>query len=169
MSFEYLRLINTITCLYDQKPVRWLPIVFLSTSPSRTPPSCVLCHHRDPPNVAFQGKLLQCGHKQDIVAPPCPPTGAMMRRKLSVLLIMLSCTMLIFLASSCATCSKASLILSKAHSAASTSFLKVFLYSSQFPPFKAMKPFFIILSVQSVSWQHFTCSKYSLAGDPSCH
>ena len=35
--------------------------------------------------------------------------------------------------------------------------------------FTAVKPFFIIGSLQSVSWQHFTCSKYSLAGDSCCH
>ena len=50
----------------------------------------------------------------------------MMRRKWSVLLIMVSCTMLMFLASSCATCSKASLILSKATSVAFRSFMRVF-------------------------------------------
>ena len=37
------------------------------------------------------------------------------------------------------------------------------------PLLKARKPCFIILCVQSVSLQHFTCSKYSLAGDSSCH
>ena len=42
------------------------------------------------------------------MTPPCPPTGAMMRRKLSVLLITIFCTMLNFPASSCATCSNAS-------------------------------------------------------------
>ena len=54
---------------------------------------------------------------------------------------MISCTVLSFLASSCATCSKASFILSKAHSVAFTSALKVPLYSSQSPLFRAMKAF----------------------------
>ena len=60
---------------------------------------------------------------------------------------MSSCTVLIFLASFFATCSKASLILSEAHSVAFTSVLKMLLYSSQSPLFRTIKP----------------CSKYSLA------
>ena len=43
MCFEYLSMINIISCLCDQKPVRLLPIVFLSTY--RTPPSCMLFLH----------------------------------------------------------------------------------------------------------------------------
>ena len=39
------------------------------------------------------------------------------------------------------------------------------LYSQQPPPFIAKKACFIILEMQSVSLQHFTCFKYSLAGD----
>ena len=63
----------------------------------------------------------------------------MMRPRYSVLLFMISSTMLSFLPSSFATCLKASFVLSKAHSV--TSFLKVFLYSSQSPPFRAVKAF----------------------------
>ena len=65
------------------------------------------------------------------------------------LLIILSCTMLNFSASSCAACSNASFFLSKAHSVAFTSTLKMPQYSSQSPLFRAVKPFFII----------FPCSK----------
>ena len=70
------------------------------------------------------------------MTPPCPPTGAMMRRKKSVLLGMISCTLLTFSGSSCAPFSKASFILSKAHSEAFIIFLKLSLYSSQFPFFR---------------------------------
>ena len=70
----------------------------------------------------------------------------------------------------CSTFSKASLILSTAHSVAFTLVLKVFfLYSSHSPLFNAEKQCFIILWVQSLSLQHFTCSKYSPAGDSCCH
>ena len=62
------------------------------------------------------------------------------------LLIMISCTVLGFLASSCATCSKASFTLSKANSVAFTSVLKMLLYSSH-PLLRAIKPCFIILCV----------------------
>ena len=93
----------------------------------------------------------------------------MMRRKKFVLFVMISWTVLSFPASSFATFSKASFILSKAHSVTFTSFLKVFLCSSQSPLFRARKHCLIILCVQSVSLQHFTCSKCSLAGDSSCH
>ena len=59
-------------------------------------------------------------------------------------------------------------ILSKAHSVALISTLKMFLYSSQFPPFNAKYPYFIILGAQSVSALLFTCSRYSLARDSRC-
>ena len=52
------------------------------------------------------------------MTPPCPPTGATIRRKQSVLLSTISFTMLIFSVSSCATNSNASFILSKVHSKA---------------------------------------------------
>ena len=81
---------------------------------------------------------------------------------------MISCTMLIFSASSFATKSNASFILSKAHSEALIFPYGLFVFF-HVPFFKAVKPFFIIGSLQSVSWQHFTCSKYSLAGDSCCH
>ena len=82
---------------------------------------------------------------------------------------MISWTVLSFLASSFATFSKAAFILSKTHSVTFTSFLEVLLYSSHSPLFNAKKPCFIILCVQSVSLQHFTCSKYSLTGNFCCH
>ena len=77
--------------------------------------------------------------------------------------------MLIFSVSSCTTHSNASFILSKAHSEPVTSFLKVFWYSSHGPFFQSVKPLFIIDSLQSVSWQHLTCSKYFLTDESCCH
>ena len=47
--------------------------------------------------------------------------------------------------------------------------LKMILYSAQSPPFRALKPFFIILSVRLVSSPRLTCSKSSSTGDSSCH
>ena len=58
-------------------------------------------------------KQLQCGHKYDRVTPPCPPAGAMIRRKKSVLFNVSPCTRLKLPASSFAIFSKASRILSK--------------------------------------------------------
>ena len=51
MCFEDLGLLNAITCLYDQKPVRLLPSVFLSTD--RAPPIVAPFSLRDPPDVCF--------------------------------------------------------------------------------------------------------------------
>ena len=79
------------------------------------------------------------------------------------------CTMFNLPASSFATFSNASRILSKAHSVALISTLKMILYSSQPPPFNAKYPCFIILGVQSVSTLLFTCSNYSLARDSRCY
>ena len=42
-------------------------------------------------------------------------------------------------------------------------------FHSHSPLFRARKPCFIILCVQSVSLHHFICSKNSLAGGASCH
>ena len=77
--------------------------------------------------------------------------------------------MLSFRASSCSTCSKASFILSKGHAVPFTSTLKCFEILPSLHFFRATKPCFIILCVQSVSLQHVTCSMYFLAGDSSCH
>ena len=66
--------------------------------------------------LSSTGKLLQFGHRHDRVTPPGPPAGAMIRRKKSVLFNIIPCTMLNFPATSFATISEASCILSKAHS-----------------------------------------------------
>ena len=84
---------------------------------------------------------MQFGHRYDIATPPCPPTGAIMRRRQSVLLNMISWTMLIFSASSFATKSKASFILSKAHSEAVIFLVTVSLYSSHVPYLKSGEAF----------------------------
>ena len=63
------------------------------------------------------------------------------------------CTVLSFLASSFATFSNASCFLSKAHSVAFASTLKIPSYSSKSPRFNAKKAYSIILGVQSVSSQ----------------
>ena len=64
MGFEDLGLIDTFTCLYDQKPVWLLSIVFLHTS--RTTNCCAL-FPRDPPDAVFQGETAavqtQVGHR----------------------------------------------------------------------------------------------------------
>ena len=62
---------------------------------------------------------------------------------------MISWTVLSFLASSFATFSKASFILSKAHSVAFTSVLKMLSYSSRSPPFNAKK---------ACEYNHYHCS-----------
>ena len=51
MRFEDLGLLNIVTCLYDQKPVRLLPVALFSTNCA--PPFCGFSP-RDPPNVVFQ-------------------------------------------------------------------------------------------------------------------
>ena len=52
MCFDEHGLVDTFTCLYDQKPVWLLPIVFLSTD--RAPPLVAPLSPRDPPDVVFQ-------------------------------------------------------------------------------------------------------------------
>ena len=164
---EDLSLVDTFACLHHQQPV-WRPsIIFFHGS--HTTNWCAFSPLRPAKRSLPQDTCLQCGHKYDIVTPPGPPVGGMMRRKQFVLLNIPSCTVLSFLASSFATFSKASCSLPKAHSGAFAWTLKIPLYSSQSPPFNARKARFIILRVQSVSLQHFTCSKYSLAGDSRCH
>ena len=100
-----------------------------------------------------RGKLLHFGRRYDIVILPCPTAGAMMRRGWSVLFNIIPCTMLNLPASSFATLSKASRILSSGHSVALTSTLKMLLYSSQSPRNAHLS----------------TCSTYYLAGDSRCH
>ena len=81
----------------------------------------------------------------------------MMRRKSSVHLMMISWSVLSFLASSLATFSKASFVLSKAHSVTFTSFLKVFFCILPTLHFATKtEACLTILCVQSVSLQHFT-------------
>ena len=83
---------------------------------------------------------------------------------------MISWTVLSFFASSFATFSKASYILSKAHSVAFTSVPKMLLYSSQPPPFNARNSCFkSFWEHNQYHCHHFTCSKNSLAGDSCCH
>ena len=60
MSFEDLGLIDTFTCLYDQKPVWLLPIVFFSTVCHQLLCSVLPETHQ---MWSSNGKLLQCGHK----------------------------------------------------------------------------------------------------------
>ena len=60
MRSEDLGLINTFTCLHHQEPVWWLPVELFSTD--RAPPIVTPFSPRDPPDVVFKGKLLQCGH-----------------------------------------------------------------------------------------------------------
>ena len=50
-----------------------------------------------------------------------------------------------------------------------TSTVTMLLYSSHSPILKSKKACVIILGVQSVSPQHFICSRYSLASDSLCH
>ena len=67
-----------------------------------------------PPAMSGLCQLMRMAlRKFDIASPPCHPASSMMHRKQSVLLLMVSWTMLSFLASSFATCPKASFILSK--------------------------------------------------------
>ena len=80
---------------------------------------------------------------------------------------MFSWTVLSFYASSFATFSKASSVLSNSHSETFTSFLKVFFGFFPISTFQGEKAVLHHLCVQSVSLQHFTCSEYSLAGDSS--
>ena len=158
---------GTVACLHHQQPVGRSPIMFFSTDCA--PPAAMLLPSLNPPHVVLQGKLLQLGHRYDIVTPPCPPAGAMMRRSKSVLFNIIHCTMLNLPASSSTTFAKASRILSKAHSVAPTSTLKMLKCASHSPLFQRKKASFIILGVQSVSVQHFTCSRSSLAGDSCGH
>ena len=62
MSFEDLGLIDTFTCLYDQKPVWLLSIVFLHTSRTTN-----ALFPRDPPDAVFQRETAavrtQVGHR----------------------------------------------------------------------------------------------------------
>ena len=162
MRFEDLGLIGTFACLHHQQPV-WRPPNHIYLHKSHTTSWCASSQLRPTKRSLPEEKLLQCGHKYDIVTPPCPPAGAMMRRKWSVLLN-------IFLHGTQLSC----LIFRR--------LFEGFLYSvkgpfrgfcldsvSQSPPFNAKKACFIILGAQAVSLQHFTCSKYSLASDSCCH
>ena len=87
-----------------------------------------------------------------------------------ILFNIIPCTMFNRPASSLAVFSKASRVVSKAHSVAFISTLKMlFIHSSHSPPFNAKYQYFIIWGVQSVFALLFTCSRYSLAGDSRCH
>ena len=79
-------------------------------------------HHQQPLG------LLQFGRRYDIVTPSGSPAGAMIRRKKSVLFNIIPCAMPNLTASSFATFSHASRILSKAHSVALTSPLKMLFF-----------------------------------------
>ena len=70
----------------------------------------------------------------------------------SVLLNKISCTMF--------TLSKASCTLSKVHSVALISPLKMLLYSFQYPPFNAKYQYFVTLGVRSVSHLHIIGSHH---------
>ena len=82
---------------------------------------------------------------------------------------MLSWTMLSFLASSFATFSKASFILSKVHSAAFTSVLKVLLYSPQSPSFQRKERLFhhSVSTISIIAALHLL--QALLAGDSCCY
>ena len=127
-------------CLYDQKSVWLLPIVFLSTD--RTPPIVAPFPSWDPPDIVFQGETVavraQIGHCDSSLSSNWrDDTPQVISTSNHDLLhnAQLFCLIL------CYSRSKASLILSKVHSEAFTSFLKAFLYSSQSPPFRSVKPF----------------------------
>ena len=70
MRFEDLGQVNTFACLHHQEPVWFPPSIFFSTD--RTLPMCVLFTPETHQTWSSIGKLLQCGHKYDIVTPPCP-------------------------------------------------------------------------------------------------
>ena len=112
MRSEDPGLINTFPCLHHQEPVWLLPIVVFLRRSRTTNLNAV--SPRDPPNAVFHWETVTMRDKYNIVTPPCLlSVGAMMRRRYSVLLIMISWTVLSVLASSFATFSKASFILSK--------------------------------------------------------
>ena len=155
MRFEHLCLTGTDTCLHHQQPVGCTPIICF---PTDCAPSTAVT--RSLPRE----KLLQCGHRFDRVTPPCPPAGAMIRRRKSVLFSKTPCTMFNLPASSFATCSKASRFFFKgpfrrAYFNLEGSF--VFLPISVFLTHGIqISPFWWL---QSVSALLFTCSRYSLA------
>ena len=75
-------------------------------------------------------------HFHSVSEAPCPPAGAMIRRRKSVLFKTIHCRTLNLLASSFATLSHASRTPSKDHSVPLISTLKMLLYSSQSQPQK---------------------------------
>ena len=166
MRFEYLCLHKTFFSLHDQQPVWLPPVVLFSTNCA--PPLCGLSP-RDPPNVVFQRETVavwtQERHCDSSLSSNCDDTPQIVRASEHDLLrnahffSLVLCYQFerLFL-----SCRRPILRLS--------SFLqKVSLYSSHVSFLKAVKPFFTIGSLQSVSWQHFSCSKYFLADDSCCH
>ena len=105
MRCEDLGLVNTSACLHHQSQSG----CFQSYLSADRGPPIVKCFVSQRPTKGSltTGNCSSVGHKYDIVTPPCPPAGAMMRRELSVLLIMISWTVPSFLASFFATFSKA--------------------------------------------------------------
>ena len=85
------------------------------------------------------------------MTPPRPPTGDDTPQEISASEHDLLHTAPLSV-SSCATNSKAFFIMSKAHSEAFIFFLKVSLYSSHVPFFKAVKPFYSISLVPNILW-----------------
>ena len=140
IRFEDLGLIYTFTCLYNQEPVWLLPILFFSTNCA---PPLHMFSPRDPPNVVFQKETVtmrtQVGH--------CNASLSSGWRNDFLQNVHLFCLVLCYLLKG--------------------------LFNSVKGPFRGLHfssegvlIFFPIFgSLQSVSSQLFSCSKYSLAGD----
>ena len=165
MRFVDLGLVNTFACLHNQEPVWLLPVIFFSTDCA--PPIVAPFSSRNPPNVVFQWEtvttLAQLRHRSASLSSRWRNDASQVICASDFLHdVQLPCLILRHL-------------------------LEGFLYSIkspfrgfycssenafvffQSPLLRATKPRFIILCVQPVSSQHLTCSKYSLAGDSSCH
>ena len=140
MCFEDLGLIDTFTCLYDQKPVWLLPIVLLSTD--HAPPLVAPFSQKNTRCSRPRGSCCNSGTSRTLA-------GALMRRKWSVLLIIITCTILNFSAS-CAACSNASFYSIKGPFRGLYFNPENAFVFSQSPLFKAVKPFFIIFRAVSV-------------------
>ena len=167
MRFEDLRLLNTTTGLYDQKPIRLLPIVLFSTNCA---PLLRGFSPRDPPNVVLHGETVavqaQVRHCDSSLPSRSHNDSPQVVRTLEHDLLhnahlfdVVLCYLLKGFLNSVKGAFRGFRFSSEG----------LFLFFPRSIFFKAVKPFFIIDSLQSMSWQHFTFSKYSLAGDSSCH
>ena len=166
MSFEDLGLIDTFTCLYDQKPVWLLSIVFLHTS--RTTNCCAL-FPGDPADAVFQGETAavrtQVGHRDSSLSSNWRDDAPQVVRASGhdfLHNVQLSSFVL---------CHPAQRLLLFCQRPIPWSVLhpeNAFVFFTVSTLFRVVNPS-SSFSVQFVSSRHLTCSKCSLAGDSSCH